>query len=252
MSDLNSFDYFNKMGSGAYGSGLASSGNFAQNDSLMGGIQMFNFPSAIGGDGAKLDISKIKNVGSYVHDFFNSGSGGMGGDDDFMSSMFKFKMPSFSMYGGSFTPPKTNYPPFESKNCDRNVLLTRFNSSFKGNLSGKGAAIIAAADRYGLDPALFASIIANESGYGKYGSGNNFGGLMDPSTGCATKQKFGSVEEGLDRVAANLRKNYINKGLTTPATMGPKYCPVGAANDPTGLNGNWIGGVTRVYQKFTA
>ncbi|HHP8973516.1 TPA: M23 family metallopeptidase, partial [Listeria monocytogenes] len=29
-------------------------------------------------------------------------------------------------------------------------------------------------------------------------------------------------------------------GLTTPETIQPKYCPVGASNDPTGLNNNWL------------
>ena len=31
-----------------------------------------------------------------------------------------------------------------------------------------------------------------------------------------------------------------------------RYCPVGAANDPTGLNKNWLAGVTRYYARFCA
>ena len=31
--------------------------------------------------------------------------------------------------------------------------------------------------------------------------------------------------------------------------LGNRYCPVGAANDPTGLNKNWIKNVTRLYKE---
>jgi len=31
--------------------------------------------------------------------------------------------------------------------------------------------------------------------------------------------------------------------------LGSRYCPVGAANDPTGLNKNWIKNVTRLYKE---
>jgi hypothetical protein len=33
------------------------------------------------------------------------------------------------------------------------------------------------------------------------------------------------------------------------AFLGRRYCPVGAKNDPTGLNKNWIKNVTRLYNK---
>jgi hypothetical protein len=31
--------------------------------------------------------------------------------------------------------------------------------------------------------------------------------------------------------------------------LGSRYCPVGAANDPTGLNKNWIKNVRKLYEK---
>jgi len=168
---------------------------------------------------------------------------------DFMS-MFSFPKFDFSNWFQAYKPNR-NHPTFTPKTCDKSALISKLNSAFKGNLSGQGKMIVASADKYGLDPTLFAAIIGNESGLGKYGSGNNFGGLMNPRNGCMTKQKFATVEIGLDRVAANIRKNYINKGLTTPATIGPKYCPVGANNDPNGLNKGWIGGVTRLYNQLS-
>jgi len=32
--------------------------------------------------------------------------------------------------------------------------------------------------------------------------------------------------------------------------LGSRYCPVGAKNDPTGLNKNWVGNVKRLYAKL--
>lgn len=145
--------------------------------------------------------------------------------------------------------------PFSFRSCDRGVLAHRLNSSFRGNLTGRGELIVSTAERYGIDPALFASILALESGYGSSHAGyeyNNFGGLMDPSTGCMSIRRFSSVEEGLDAVASNLQRNYINQGLTTPAAIGRKYCPPGAANDLRGTNGNWAIEVSGIYQRFTA
>ncbi|HNX03587.1 MAG TPA: hypothetical protein PKM71_07985 [Candidatus Cloacimonas sp.] len=32
--------------------------------------------------------------------------------------------------------------------------------------------------------------------------------------------------------------------------LGKTYCPVGAKNDPTGLNRNWVRNVTKLYRKY--
>ncbi|MDD3238390.1 MAG: glucosaminidase domain-containing protein, partial [Candidatus Gastranaerophilales bacterium] len=132
-------------------------------------------------------------------------------------------------------------------------LSEKLNSVLKGVLEGKADLIQKVAEENGVEPALLASIICNETGYGTSSAiknKNNPGGLMDPSTGCSTLQEFSSLEDGLNAMASNLKKNYIDQGLTTPETIGPKYCPVGAANDPTGLNSNWIPGVKKLYNEF--
>lgn len=154
-----------------------------------------------------------------------------------------------SQAGNSYT----NYPSngyFKTANSGQ--VIAKINASFKGGLAGKGEAIVAAAEKYRIEPALFAAILAQESGYGKSGSGNNFGGLMDPATGCSRKKQFATVEQGLDAVAANLYKNYISQGLNTPYSIGPKYCPVGAANDKNGLNSSWIPSVASLQRQFSA
>lgn len=40
------------------------------------------------------------------------------------------------------------------------------------------------------------------------------------------------------------------KGGDFIAFLGSRYCPVGAKNDPTGLNKNWVRNVKRLYAKL--
>lgn len=49
-----------------------------------------------------------------------------------------------------------------------------------------------------------------------------------------------------------LQNNYFGKGLDTIEKIGAKYCPVGADNDPNGLNQYWVPGVTRIYNNYLA
>lgn len=75
---------------------------------------------------------------------------------------------------------------------------------------------------------------------------NNFGGI------CNSKgfNKYDSYESGLNAFVNLLKNNYFDKGLTTIEQIGNKYCPVGAENDPTGLNKNWIPSVTSIYNNY--
>lgn len=123
-----------------------------------------------------------------------------------------------------------------------------------GVLAGMGEYIESVCEKYNIDPYLVASIMAQETGYGTSSAivnQNNPGGYMDPATGCSTIKTFSSLEEGIEAVVRNLSNNYTSQGLTTIKSIGQKYCPVGAANDPTGLNSGWIPGVTTIYNKLT-
>ena len=75
---------------------------------------------------------------------------------------------------------------------------------------------------------------------------NNFGGIM--SNGGL--KHYESYEEGLNDFVRILKTYYFEKGLNTIEEIGAKYCPVGAANDPNGLNKYWIGGVTNFYNYY--
>ena len=139
----------------------------------------------------------------------------------------------------------------DTSDCSNPKLADTFNHSFKGALAGKGSAIVEAAKKYGIDPKLLGAIVANESGWGTSSASknkNNLSGTMD-SSGMNLKQ-FDSVEDCLDYTAKNLKNNYIDEGRTTISSIGAKYCPVGAANDPTGMNSGWVPTVSSIYNQF--
>ena len=124
-----------------------------------------------------------------------------------------------------------------------------------GVLAGKGDMIAQIAEECGVPVDLFVAIISSETGRGTSSAirtKNNPGGIMDKNTNWMTVKKFETLEDGLRAMANTLRKNYINKGLTTPQTIGPKYCPVGAKNDPSGKNKYWIPTVKNIISEFNA
>jgi hypothetical protein len=123
----------------------------------------------------------------------------------------------------------------------------------RGRFAGQGDAIVRAAQRHGVDPRLLASIAIHETGNGNsrgVRNNNNPGGLMDPRTGMRTQQRFPTLEAGFDAMARNLRRNYLDRGLTTIPQIGRKYAPIGAANDPGSLNRHWIPTVSSIYQRL--
>lgn len=75
---------------------------------------------------------------------------------------------------------------------------------------------------------------------------NNFGGVMC-NTGLRTYESF---EDGLTGFVNLLKNRYFGKGLNTIEEIGNVYCPVGASNDPTGVNKYWIPNVTKFYNEY--
>lgn len=129
-------------------------------------------------------------------------------------------------------------------NCAEGKIDTdKFTSKFEnaGVFTGLSDIFLSEGAINQVDPVLLAAIALHETGNGtshaveKY---NNPGGLIDPNTGHL--MKFDTLHEGLDKMASNLYKNYISQGLVTIPQIGSKYAPIGAENDPTGLNLNWV------------
>lgn len=75
---------------------------------------------------------------------------------------------------------------------------------------------------------------------------HNVGGMMS-SKGLI---QYSSLDEGITKFLSNLKNNYFGIGLDTIEKIQPKYCPVGAKNDPNGLNKYWLNGVTNLYNEM--
>jgi hypothetical protein len=75
---------------------------------------------------------------------------------------------------------------------------------------------------------------------------NNVGGMM-----CNNKLKvFENLDEGIEAFINNLKNNYFDMGLDTLEKIQPKYCPVGADNDPKGLNKYWLNGTNKMLEEL--
>ena len=104
---------------------------------------------------------------------------------------------------------------------------------------------------YGIDWKIAVSISKWETGHFTstlYKNKNNVGGLYC-NGGFIT---YNTLDEGVDAFISNLKRNYFDMGLDTLEKIQPKYCPIGAVNDPNGLNKNWLGGVTKIYDSLGA
>lgn len=124
------------------------------------------------------------------------------------------------------------------------VQFIKLENTLDGKLSGTATHFINAGKKYDLDPNLLSAIAIHETGNGSsraVNEKNNVAGMM----GRNGLRSYESVEESIFDMARNLRENYLNKGKETIADIGAKYAPVGAANDPTGLNNHWTQGVSR-------
>lgn len=116
----------------------------------------------------------------------------------------------------------------------------------KGKLEGYGQAFYDAAKKYNTDVALMVAITLQETGNGTSPAlreKNNPGGLM---AGGKVLMTFATLEQGIDKMGE------VVKRLQKPSIkeMGKSYAPVGAKNDPNGLNNYWVTNVSTNYYKM--
>lgn len=139
--------------------------------------------------------------------------------------------------------PAASITPDTSSLTGGSLSRTAFDSTFAGTaLGGQHDAIVAAAKANGISPALLAAVIAHETGRGRNVRANNVAGIMNPETGFRTKQGFATISDGIAAAGRVVAKNYRAAGGDL-GKMGQRYAPVGAANDPNGLNAGWAKGV---------
>ncbi|MBU5466984.1 peptidoglycan DD-metalloendopeptidase family protein [Virgibacillus sp. MSJ-26] len=116
-----------------------------------------------------------------------------------------------------------------------------------------GDDIIEIAEEKDIDPVLFGAIALHETAYGTSKGvidKNNPGGLMNPSTNMQSLQRFSTLREGLEAMAATLYNRIIEDGLVTIEQLGEIYAPVGATNDPNNLNQHWIPTMKELTKKL--
>jgi hypothetical protein len=136
------------------------------------------------------------------------------------------------------------------------VTASKLNSVLGGKLSGHGDTFIRYGKEYGIDPAFLAAVSMHETGNGTSDGihqKNNVGGMMmeNPETGeYNLLRTYSSVDDGIRAMASNLKRNYIDQGLISVEAIQRKYAPVGASNDPDGLNANWVGGVKKYMNQM--
>ncbi len=129
------------------------------------------------------------------------------------------------------------------------VQFLKLENTLEGKLSGAANHFINAGKKYDIDPSLLSAIAIHETGNGSSRAANeknNVAGMM----GKNGLRSYDSVEDSIFDMARNLRKNYLNQGKDSIAAIGAKYAPVGAANDPTGLNNHWTKGVSRQFNNL--
>jgi DNA-binding MarR family transcriptional regulator len=118
-------------------------------------------------------------------------------------------------------------------------LLSRASSP----LAGEGAIFVSEGVAAGIDPRVLVAIAAHETGLETYAPAR---AIHNPF-GLGPGMSFSSDAASIARAARTLGAYYVKEGRIRLSTIGPKWAPIGAANDPTGLNRNWISGVSGRY-----
>ena len=106
---------------------------------------------------------------------------------------------------------------------------------------------------YGIDYKIALSISKWETGNftsNAYLTKNNVGGMMFWNGTRSELRTYESLQDGVIAFVKNLKTRYFDNGLNTLEKIQPVYCPIGAVNDPNGLNNYWLAGTTRIYESL--
>lgn len=117
-----------------------------------------------------------------------------------------------------------------------------------GVLAGQESLFANIGNKYGIDPKLMMAIAMHETGNGTSQlaqSQNNIAGITDPNKGGFASYR--TIGDGIDALGSLLQWYKSNGWGTSIPDIQKHYAPVGAGNDPNGLNNNWINGVSYFY-----
>lgn len=126
----------------------------------------------------------------------------------------------------------------------RSALLKKFFTKYNSPLAPLSDFIVLESDRYGVDYRLIPAISMQESTGCKFIPENSFNcwgyGIYGDNV-----LRFESYEQGIERVIRGLKKDYYDKGLTTPQAIMHKYTPPSIA-----LGGPWASGVEYFFDQI--
>jgi hypothetical protein len=122
----------------------------------------------------------------------------------------------------------------------------RLDEEFGGVLKGKGHKFVQEARKNGICPIFLAAVSMHESANGRSEfartKNNVFGIFLN-----GKYHKFASVDECIEFTAKLLAGRIYARNPTIQGVQ-RIYCPVGAKNDPKGLNKYWLSGVMAKMQ----
>jgi len=110
-------------------------------------------------------------------------------------------------------------------------------------LYGLGKTFVQFGQQYGVDPGLLVAITGAESMFGR-----KLPGKFNPFS-WNVHGGFPNFVDAIRTVAHGLSQSPYD--LSSIALVGSHYAPVGAANDPTDLNKNWVPNVSSFYNAIT-
>lgn len=128
------------------------------------------------------------------------------------------------------------------------VSPKKLDEKLKGVLKGKGSVIVSEAKKNHVCPLVLTAILIHESGNGSSAAArqkNNVAGIYDGKRKC--NKSFDSVNDCIAYTAKLLGSSYNGQTLSS---VQKRYCPVGAKNDPKGLNGQWLAGIVKTMRAF--
>ncbi len=109
-------------------------------------------------------------------------------------------------------------------------------------LAGNGAVFVREGIANGIDPRFLVAITAQETMLQTYGPAQE----IHNAFGLGPGMVFATEADAIT-MAAHTLSRYTADGLTTIAAIGGRWAPVGASNDPQGLNAGWSNGVGTFY-----
>ena len=122
-----------------------------------------------------------------------------------------------------------NFIDMTKPHTDLDVSKTKFsghpeflNMFLKGVLKGKGKQFINAQEKYGINATFLIGVANHESAYGTSDFALNRNNIAGMRNGHGYMY-FNSVDDCIDKMASNLKRMYIDQGLTTISQINKKY-----------------------------